>query len=446
MDHFGRATLFVLLAAGLTLFFVQSLRHQRKLRPERGLEGTAKVLRVNSRRQQLGGGSSSFDSGNGFGSDGIDADDALGTVMALGAVADALDRRIRAAPPAGANPDGRWLNLTLQLDLPDRESSAVTGNYWFNSNTVVAEGDTWSVRMSPHHPGWFRILFGQRNDADADLAFHAQLPGDEGETVASLRIADASGRRKVMTRTSVAPALRNPLVVVAGTVGAIISLVSVVAAAYGESRFFIILGGFSLGLMFLFGIPPSRVLRAGISRTPTEIVCRYIPWYQGNFFLLCVALPLLGISALGLGFGLGVGGILDAIAGIVLLALTLPSFRSQARLWRRCQLRIGRSELAIEVIQAGAAPISIPRQAFQAIDTKTVDVGTDGSTARYLALVYGGGGGQPETIQIGRQTAESGLLLSVKLQNLERALAAWKDGGSDDPELLDRVEAILRCR
>ena len=179
VDHFGRATLFVLLAAGLTSFFVQSLRHQRRLRPERGLEGTAKVLRVNSRRQQLGAGSS-FNSSNGFGSDGIDADDALGAVMALGAVADALDRRIRAAPPAGANPDGRWLNLTLQLDLPDRESSAVTGNYWFSSNTVVAEGDTWSVSMSPHHPGWFRILLGQRNDADADLTFHAQLPGDEG--------------------------------------------------------------------------------------------------------------------------------------------------------------------------------------------------------------------------------------------------------------------------
>ena len=179
MDHFGRATLFVLLAAGVTLFFVQSLRHQRRLRPEAGLEGTAKVVRVNSRRQQLGGGSSSFDSSDGFGSDGVDADDALGAVMALGAVADALDRRIRAAPPAGADPDGRWLNLTLQLDLPDRESSVVTGNYWFNSNTVVAEGDTWSVRMSPHHPGWFRILFGQRNDADADLAFHAQLPATQ---------------------------------------------------------------------------------------------------------------------------------------------------------------------------------------------------------------------------------------------------------------------------
>jgi hypothetical protein len=176
VDHVGRATLFVLLAAGLALFFVQSLRHQRKLRPERGLEGTAKVLRVNSRRQQLGGGSSSFNSGNGFDSDGFDADDALGAVMAMGAVADGLDRWIRGAPPAGANPDGRWLNLTLQLDLPDRESSVATGNYWFSSNTVVAEGDTWSVGMSPHHPGWFRILFGQRNDADADLSFHAQLP------------------------------------------------------------------------------------------------------------------------------------------------------------------------------------------------------------------------------------------------------------------------------
>jgi len=81
--------------------------------------------------------------------------------------------------PAGASPDGRWLNLTLQLDLPDRESSVVTGNYRFSSNTVVAKGDTWSVAMSPHHPSWFRILFGQRNNAEADLAFHAQLPANQ---------------------------------------------------------------------------------------------------------------------------------------------------------------------------------------------------------------------------------------------------------------------------
>jgi hypothetical protein len=151
---------------------------------------------------------------------------------------------------------------------------------------------------------------------------------------------------------------------------------------------------------------------------------------------------------LGLGFGLGLGGILEAIAGIVLLALALPSFRSEARLWRRCQLRIGRAELAIGVIESGPAPILIPRGAFQAINTKIVDVGTDGRRARQLALVYGGGGAQPETIQIGpaRDRKQSHLNLSVTPQNLERALAAWKDGGSDDPELLDRVEAILRCR
>ena len=100
LDDVGRVTLFALLAAGLTLFFVQSLRHQRKLRPGRGLQGAARVLQVNARRQQLEGGSSSFDSSNGFGSDGVDADDALGAIMALGAVAAALDRRIRAAPTA----------------------------------------------------------------------------------------------------------------------------------------------------------------------------------------------------------------------------------------------------------------------------------------------------------------------------------------------------------
>jgi hypothetical protein len=262
----------------------------------------------------------------------------------------------------------------------------------------------------------------------------------------SRRIADASGRRRGTTRGRVASVLRNTLVVLTNVVGVIMVVLGVVAAANGWGWFFLLFG-LSLGLIFMFGFPQSRVLKAGISRTP-EIVCRYVPWFQGNFYVL-VALPLLAISGTGLGLTTGwdAENIVGAIAGIVLLALAVSGFRSQARLWRRCRLRIGQSELAIEVIKAGAAPIAIPREAVQAINTKIVDDGgVDGSPTRYVALVYGGGGGQPETIHIGRQKAESGLLLSVKPQNLERALAAWKDGGSDDPELLDRVEAILRGR
>jgi hypothetical protein len=262
----------------------------------------------------------------------------------------------------------------------------------------------------------------------------------------SRRIADASGRRRGTTRGRVASVLRNTLVVLTNVVGVIMVVLGVVAAANGWGWFFLLFG-LSLGLIFMFGFPQSRVLKAGISRTP-EIVCRYVPWFQGNFYVL-VALPLLAISGTGLGLTTGwdAENIVGAIAGIVLLALAVSGFRSQARLWRRCRLRIGQSELAIEVIKAGAAPIVIPREAVQAINTKIVDDGgIDGSPTRYVALVYGGGGGQPETIHIGRQKAESGLLLSVKPQNLERALAAWKNGGSDDPELLDRVEAILRGR
>ena len=272
-------------------------------------------------------------------------------------------------------------------------------------------------------------------------------PGDQPDIhqEESRRIADASGRRRGTARGRVASVLRNTLVVLTNAVGVIMVVLGVVAAANGWSWFFLLFG-LSLGLIFMFGFPQSRVLKAGISRTP-EILCRYVPWFQGDFYVLVASL-LLVISVIGLGLSKGwdAENIVGAIAGIVLLALAVSGFRSQARLWRRCRLRIGQSELAIEVIKAGAAPIVVPREAVQAINTEIVDGGIDGSTTRYLALVYGGGGGQPETIHIGRHTAESGLLLSVKPQNLERALAAWKDGGSDDPELLDRVEAILRGR
>ena len=130
------------------------------------------------------------------------------------------------------------------------------------------------------------------------------------------------------------------------------------------------------------------VIRVGISRTPNEIVCHYVPWYQGSFY---------------------------QIVGVLLL---FPS----------C-LALGVSGL-------------IPRGAIQAIDAKRVAVGE--GTSRQLSLVYDGVGAQPETIQIGLGTRQN---LSVKVRNLERALAEWKNGSSGDPELLDRVEALLRgCR
>ena len=176
-------------------------------------------------------------------------------------------------------------------------------------------------------------------------------------------------------------------------------------------------------------------------------------------FYQSVGILLLGISGLGLGIsGLGEGGpdafdaTLGAIVGIPLVAMGAFALRDQARL-RRSQLRIGRSELTIWVVVvplvvvAAPAPIVIPRGAFQGIDTKVVDAGE--KTARQFFLVYGGGGAQPETIQIGSlrlRKGRSGLDLNVNPQNLERALAVWKDGRSGDPELLDRVEALLRGR
>jgi len=177
------------------------------------------------------------------------------------------------------------------------------------------------------------------------------------------------------------------------------------------------------------------VIRVGISRTPDEIVCHYVPWYQGTFYQT-VGIILLFPSCL----ALGVSG-LEIVAVIPALVLGGFLLRQQARR-RRSQLRIGRSELAVSVGAVSApAPIVIPRGAIQAIDTKRVDVGE--GTRKQLSLVYGGVGAQPETIKIGPGTSQD---LSVKLQNLERALAEWKNGSTGDPELLDRVETLLRGR
>lgn len=249
-----------------------------------------------------------------------------------------------------------------------------------------------------------------------------------------------------MTRRRLPTLLRITLavVVLAGTV---------VAVAQGQ-RWYAIVQGLALGLGLLIGF--GRLFRAGVSRTATEVVCRFVPWFEGNFYLMCVFLPLIGVAAVAMANAgdsfrsLGPG--LTRFFGIAFLLVTPLVVWGVARQWKRCRLGIGRSALTIGVVKPGPTPIQITREDVEDITTEIVTPGTQSVIkVPQVSIVYRSAdpGAPVKTIQIGPNIAnsrESGLQLSVEPDKLARGLTAWKDGRADDTELLGRVEAILQGR
>src|SRR5579884_2229622 len=45
-----------------------------------------------------------------------------------------------------------------------------------------------------------------------------------------------------------------------------------------------------------------RIFRAAVSRSGNEIVCRYVPWYEGNAYSTLVLIPLIGVDAIAAGY------------------------------------------------------------------------------------------------------------------------------------------------
>lgn len=231
-------------------------------------------------------------------------------------------------------------------------------------------------------------------------------------------------------------------------------LTGTVFAAVEGQRWYVLVQGFALALGLLIGF--GRLFRAGVRRTATEVVCRFVPWFEGNFYLMCVFLPLIGIATVAMANegaairNLGPG--LTRFLGIAFLAVTPLTVWGVARQWNRCRLSIGSSALTVGVVKPGPKPIRIPREDVDTVRTEIVTPGTQGIIKiPQIALAYRSpdSGASTTTIQIGPNIAnsrETGLQLSVKPENLARALVAWKDGSASDPELLDRVEALLRGR
>lgn len=220
--------------------------------------------------------------------------------------------------------------------------------------------------------------------------------------------------------------------------GGALCLLAVVAMRAGGPWYWSLIG-FCTAFLFILG--RRRIFKAAISRKPDEIVCRYIPWYEGNALFLCALLPLMAVAMIAAGCAPGNPAWLR-FGGIVLLCLMPLIVFSVVSMWRRCFLRVSPSALTIRLAGPKDAPIEIPRKRVESITPKIVPNGVGGQSLQ-VEITY-------HTVDLSSGTTETvllGLQLTVQPINLLNALVAWKDGANDDPsKLLDRIELILRGR
>lgn len=219
------------------------------------------------------------------------------------------------------------------------------------------------------------------------------------------------------------------------TFGAALLLLAAVAASVGV-RWYLSLIAFCAALMFILG--RRRIFRPGVTRAGDEIICRYIPWYEGNVYVLNVLFPLLAVAGIGAGSAPGNPAWLRFI-GILLLVLTPIFVSSAVRMWRRCLLCISPSVLTVRLTAPKEELTEISRECVVSIEPKIVPNGVSGQSLQ-VAISYRATGLSSES-----KTVLLGLQLTIQPINLLNALIAWKDGAHENPcELLDRIERILR--
>lgn len=218
--------------------------------------------------------------------------------------------------------------------------------------------------------------------------------------------------------------------------GGALCLMAVIDAVVG-ARWSLAVGGAVVGGVILIG--QRRILRAGVSRTGDQIVCRYIPWYEGSAYTVTLLLPLMGVAMVDLGFAPGNPAWLR-YGGFLLLGVTPLTVWGVLAMWRRCLLRVSPRTLTVRLAERNSELREIRRELTQSIEPRRFPQPNGGESLQ-VAITYrpvDAGGDTTETVLLG-------LRLTVQPINLFNALVAWKDGASDTPnELLDRVERILR--
>lgn len=185
-----------------------------------------------------------------------------------------------------------------------------------------------------------------------------------------------------------------------------------------------------------------RIFLPGMTRSSDAIVCRYVPWYEGNAFLLNVGLPLGALLGTAASFSRGYP-VWPRFVAIVLLLMWPLMLYATFRMWRRCSLRFTPSTLTIRVADPRQRPGELPRERVEAITPKWIANSVSGVRALQVEIAY-----RPEDSTTDElNTVLLGLQLTVEPINLYSALVTWKDGADADPiQLMDRIEEILRGR
>ncbi|GFG98102.1 hypothetical protein [Mycobacterium timonense] len=218
--------------------------------------------------------------------------------------------------------------------------------------------------------------------------------------------------------------------------GAALFLLAAVAMSVGV-QWYLSLIALCAALMFILG--RRRIFRPGVTRAGDEIICRYIPWYEGNAYVLNVLVPLIAVASIGAGCAPGNPTWLR-FTGILLLVL-MPLFVSSAvRMWRRCLLCVSPSVLTVRLTAPKEGLTEIRRECVVSIEPKIVPNGVSGQSLQ-VEIAY-------QAADLGNDATKTlllGLQFTVQPVNLLNALVAWKDDAYDNPsELLGRVERILR--
>ncbi|ORB73160.1 hypothetical protein [Mycobacterium scrofulaceum] len=205
------------------------------------------------------------------------------------------------------------------------------------------------------------------------------------------------------------------------------------------SAWYLSLGVAATGIAIAYG-SGRRVFAAGVRRTGEEIVCRYIPWFEGNAYSVLVLIPLIAVAMVAAGHAPGNPAWL-LYGGIILLAISALMLIVTLWIWRRSLLRITPSALTVRIPERGGASTDIRREEVRSIAPKLVRNVAAGTESLQTEVVY-----QPA--EAGSDTTAAVMLgqyLTVQPASLGEALAAWKDGAHAGPgELMDRIERILR--
>ena len=184
-----------------------------------------------------------------------------------------------------------------------------------------------------------------------------------------------------------------------------------------------------------------RIFRPAVSRSGDEVVCRYIPWYEGNAYIVNVLTPLIAVAMVGVGSAHGSPSWLR-FGGIFLLALAPILWYFLVRTWRRCFLCITPSMLTVSSAVLGSKPIAIPRERIQSLEPKHVPNPVRGQSLQ-VEITYRAGDFSGDVTN----TVLLGAYLTVEPTDLVNGLVVWRDVARDSQTgLMDQVDQILRGR